>query len=425
MAKFLSFFWCLILVMITFASLGACFYPLSLKDKENFKFRSKRAAVGSFSELENLKNNEIRSTPLTFLKDSFSKLFGVSGGKGSGGDGGRPLFDAKTGEQLFFTYENMKKIVGSFDEPKHEDYRHHHYNDIVAWMKRYNLKFPQLTKLYSIGKSVENRDLWVLIISDNPKIHEIEEPEFKYVGNMHGNEVVGRECLLYLIHVLCENYGKNEYLTRLVNTTRIHIMPSMNPDGYEKGKEGDKLGYTGRPNAHDIDLNRNFPARFPAHEEDKGADLQPEVKAVMKWLESYPFVLSANLHGGSLVANYPWDDSVNGKIRYSPNPDNLEFVRLAYTYARAHPTMWKTGARCGLKAEGDNFVDGITNGAAWYNLAGGMQDWNYVNTNCFEITIEMGCYKYPKADKLEQLWNDHKYSLIVSWIRFIKAFEAL
>lgn len=48
----------------------------------------------------------------------------------------------------------------------------------------------------------------------------------------------------------------------------------------------------------------------------------------------------------------------------------------------------------------------------WYHLAGGMQDWQYVNTNCMEITIEMGCYKFPFANMLPQFWNDHKYSLI-------------
>jgi murein tripeptide amidase MpaA len=60
------------------------------------------------------------------------------------------------------------------------------------------------------------------------------EPEFRYVANMHGNEVSGRELLLKLADYLCERVLEgDEDVKSLLTTTRIHLLPSMNPDGWD------------------------------------------------------------------------------------------------------------------------------------------------------------------------------------------------
>lgn len=41
-----------------------------------------------------------------------------------------------------------------------------------------------------------------------------------------------------------------------------------------------------------------------------------------------------------------------------------------------------------------------------------MQDWNYLHTNCFEVTIELGCVKYPMAKELPTYWEQNRISLL-------------
>ena len=288
------------------------------------------------------------------------------------------------------------------------NFSHHSNQQLEKFLHFYATKYSKITRLYSIGKSVKSINLWVLEISDNPGIHELGEPEFKYIGNMHGNEVTGRETLLLLIQYLCENYGRVSNVTNLIDSTRIHIMPTMNPDGYAKAHEGDYRSLLGRSNANGVDLNRNFPDRL-----NRNARLrQPETLAVLKWIKEYPFVLSANLHNGALVANYPYDNT-NTKsafAAYTRCPDDDVFRQVSLAYSMTHPRM-HLGQPCPHERKG--FKDGITNGANWYVVVGGMQDYNYVETNCFEITIEQGCRKFPYARELPKIWNENRDALLV------------
>jgi len=45
-------------------------------------------------------------------------------------------------------------------------------------------------------------------------------------------------------------------------------------------------------------------------------------------------------------------------------------------------------------------------------VSGGMQDFNYLATNAFEVTLELGCDKFPDPTLFPSLWEDNKKSLV-------------
>jgi carboxypeptidase D len=128
------------------------------------------------------------------------------------------------------------------------------YDQMATFLDNMYNNCPSISRLYSVGTSVQGRELFVMQMTQTPRTRRSLVPQFKYVGNMHGDEVVGREMLLNLIEYFCTQYGVDPNVTSLLDTTDIHILPSMNPDGYELGT---------RANANGVDLNRNFPGMSP------------------------------------------------------------------------------------------------------------------------------------------------------------------
>lgn len=284
---------------------------------------------------------------------------------------------------------------------------YHNYTGLTAELQAYAAAFPAITRLISLGKSVQGRDLWALLITDNPNTEE-DEPEFKYVSTMHGDEPVGTEMCLYFIDHLLNSYGSDSRVTNLVDETAIWIVPLMNPDGLELGT---------RANANGFDLNRSFPA-FPTDFSGTAftagpnySGLEPEVRHLMLWAYNNSFAHSANFHTGAVVASYPYDEDVGvPDMVPAPTPDNALYVDMATTYASNNPPMFANNS--------PPFQDGTVNGNHWFKVVGGMQDWMYRFMGMEEITVELAVPKKPSQSALPTYWSENQESMLsyLEWV---------
>ncbi|HOZ47819.1 MAG TPA: M14 family zinc carboxypeptidase [Candidatus Hydrogenedentes bacterium] len=276
---------------------------------------------------------------------------------------------------------------------------YHNYAALTDTLNAYATAHPTICRLYSLGKSVQNRDLWALRITDHPDAEE-DEPEFKYVSTIHGDEPLGTELCLYLIDRLLGDYTSDARIADLVDSTVIEIVPLMNPDGREAGT---------RYNAHTRDLNRSFPVypgEFSGTWYDgaplRDAGREPEVACIMQWTAANSFTLSANLHTGSLVVNYPYDDDDIPSYYDAPSPDDELFENISERYSIHNTPIWNN----------PSFTHGITNGTMWYSISGGMQDWNYRYVSCNEVTLELSNTKWPSQSTLPGFWSDNEESML-------------
>ncbi|XP_037609804.1 inactive carboxypeptidase-like protein X2 [Sebastes umbrosus] len=321
------------------------------------------------------------------------------------------------------------------------DFRHHSYKEMRQLMKVVNEMCPNITRIYNIGKSQSGLKLYAIEISDKPGEHEVGEPEFRYTAGSHGNEVLGRELLLLLMQFMCLEYlSGNERIRHLVEETRIHLLPSVNPDGYEKAFEvGSELsGWSlGRWSTDGIDIHHNFPdlnsilweaeakkwiprkmfnhhVPIPEWYLSKNASVAVETRALVAWMEKMPFVLGGNIQGGELVVTFPYDKTRGQGVgrEPTPTPDDHVFRWLAFSYASTHRLMTAANRRV-CHTEDFAKEDGTINGASWHTAAGSMNDFSYLHTNCFELSMYVGCDKFPHESELPEEWENNRESLLV------------
>ncbi|XP_032426327.1 adipocyte enhancer-binding protein 1 [Xiphophorus hellerii] len=361
--------------------------------------------------------------------------------------------------QLPSSYHSENEVNASDDL----DFRHHNYKEMRQMMKVINEECPNITRIYNIGKSSQGLKMYAMEISDNPGEHETGEPEFRYTAGLHGNEALGRELLLLLMQFLCKEYrDENPRVRRLVDGVRIHLVPSLNPDAYELAYEmGSEMGNwaLGHWTEEGYDIFQNFPDlnsilwgaedrgwvprivpnhHIPLPENFLGGSLAVETKAIISWMERSPFVLGANLQAGEKMVVYPFDmqrppisltDSRRWRINAEMNeetwariqrqnegalretPDDAMFRWLAMSYAHSHLTMTETywGSCHGDDVTGGQ---GIVNRASWKPVVGSMNDFSYLHTNCFELSVFLGCDKFPHESELALEWENNREALL-------------
>ena len=105
------------------------------------------------------------------------------------------------------------------------------YEEITELLQEINLTYPNISKLHSIGKTPQNRDIWLIELSNKEEGNPDKKPGFYIDGNTHASEVTGSAVCIKTIWELTSGYGKDPFITELLDKRVIYINPRVDPDG--------------------------------------------------------------------------------------------------------------------------------------------------------------------------------------------------
>ncbi len=265
------------------------------------------------------------------------------------------------------------------------------YQQYESMMQDYASQHPDRCSYFELGTLASGRKLMFCRINNG---QTEGKPKFLYTSTMHGNETTGYVLLLRLLDELCTS--NDERIINIVNNIDLFVCPCTNPDGTYHGGNNSVSGAR-RNNANDVDLNRNYPD-FNDGPHPDNEEYQQETEWMMQLADDYTFTMAANYHGGSEVMNYIWDN-------YRPlSADDDWWQFVCHEYAdlchEVNPDYMSS------------HNNGITNGAEWYMIGGGRQDYMNYYKECREVTIECSNSYTPSGSQLPQYWNYNHNSML-------------
>ncbi len=264
---------------------------------------------------------------------------------------------------IFLISSNVLIINGTEikSEKIKDTYQYYNYQNMTALLQELYVNNSDIMILKSLGKTYENRDIWLVKISDNASIDE-DEPGVLLMGAHHGNEKPSYEVLIYFIKHIVENYRLNntdndndgfinediidgydndfdgkidedpseDRVRDAVNSTQIFIIPMVNPDGVEADSRKNcapnygMFGFRKKITSYGVNLNRNygykwnyqflFPLRFHIlniidstfNYRGEKPFSEKETQAVKNLVDNRNISISLSYHSYSEVMFYPW-----------------------------------------------------------------------------------------------------------------------
>ncbi|GJQ71043.1 hypothetical protein Trydic_g953 [Trypoxylus dichotomus] len=229
-----------------------------------------------------------------------------------------------------FNREVKEMKAASNPEKGHINFeKYHRYNVILDYVKNLEKKHPGRVSIESIGKSVEEREIFVVKISSKT---QSLKPAILVDAGLSPREWIGPAQALYII----QQFVENPYYKKMVENVDWYIIPVVNPDGYEYTHTKERLWKKNRAknnNHTGVYLNRNFDINFggdlsSSAEEawnyhGKSAFSEPETEAIRRFIENnvlrIKLYLSLDSFGPAIVYPYGYKEDP---------PENIEIIKL-------------------------------------------------------------------------------------------------
>lgn len=272
--------------------------------------------------------------------------------------------------------------ISKLDFPD-KDSEYHDYAEMTEKLKQIQQLHSDITELKSIGRTVEGRNIWALVIKANK--NSTTTPQAVFMGGHHAREHLSVETPLRLAEWLLQQYAAGDArIQALVNEREIHIIPAVNPDGLEFDISGSgyKMWRKNRKRNSDgtygVDLNRNYSYKWgtggsssnPRSDTFKGPMpfSEPETQAIQTYVKSLTRAkVLLSFHTFSELILYPWGHS-NDSI--ANQRDRQVFEKMA-----------------GKMATWNNYEPKQASGL--YIASGDTTDWAYGELGIFAFTFEL------------------------------------